>query len=148
MIKISAPGMDTEAIIRDLYSTVEKKKADGVYKAAGLDGAPLHAPLSFRDNESFLAFYIENLRENAFVDISDFEIIERRARFRKPLMLLKKLIWGLLRFYTYRLWSQQNQINGLLLAAVEGVHEQQVRKLASLETRIQAIEEARGQMEG
>jgi len=140
MIAISAPGMDTEQIIRDIYSTVEKKKADGVYQAEGLDEASLCVPLSFSDNESFLAFYIENLRENAFVDISDFEIMEWRVRFRKPLIRFKKLIWAMLRFYTYRLWSQQNQINGLLLAAVEGVHEQQTKKIALLEARIQALE--------
>lgn len=143
MITISAPGMDTEQILRDIYSTVEKKKADGVYLAEGLDDASLHMPLSFKDNESFLAFYIENLRENAFVDISDFEILERRVRFRKPLIRFKKLIWAVLRFYTYRLWSQQNQINGLLLAAVEGVHEQQTKKIALLEDRIQALETGR-----
>lgn len=141
MITMAAPGVDTEPIIRDLYLAVEKKRADGVYKAEGLEDAP-RAPLSFRDNASFLSFYIQTLRENTFVDISDFEIVERRARFRKPLVLLKRLIWGLLRFYTYRLWSQQNQINGLLLAAVEGIHEQQTAKTALLEARIQALEEA------
>ena len=42
------------------------------------------------------------------------EIYERRARFTKPLVVLKRAIWKLLKFYTYRLWSQQNQVNGLL----------------------------------
>lgn len=140
MITISAPGLDTDRIIREIEGAVKEKQASGAYKAAGLEDQELRTPLSFRNSESFLTFYLENLRENAFVDICDFEIIERRSWFKRPLVRLKKLIWSMLRFYTYRLWSQQNQINGLLLAAIEGIHEQQIEKIDLLEARIQALE--------
>ena len=148
MITISAPGMDTGPRIRAIYRTAEEKKESGVYKAAGLEDLESRSPLSFRNSESFLSFYLENLRENAFVDICDFEIIERRSRFKKPLVRLKRFIWAMLRFYTYRLWSQQNQINGLLLAAAEGIHEQQIEKINNLENRVRALEDALRQADG
>ncbi len=141
MIRITAPGIDTDQLIRDLHHAVEQKQRTGVYDKAGLREATLTAPLSFSDNESFLAFYIDHLRGNTFVDITDFEIQERRSLLKRPLILIKKLIWGLLRFYTYRLWSQQNQINGLLLAAVDGIHEQQNKRIRELEARLEELED-------
>ena len=76
-----------------------------------------------------------------FIDINDFEIYERRARLAKPLVILKKYIWKLLKFYTYRLWSQQNQVNGLLLAAVENIEEHYRSKIDALEKRVTELEQ-------
>ena len=88
-------------------------------------------------------FYFINILDRhavVFVDISDYEIHERR-RFLGPLLVaFKKTIWNLLKFYTYRLWSQQNQVNGLVVTALEGMEEQTAVKLASLEKRIAELE--------
>jgi hypothetical protein len=147
MIHMTAPGIDTDAIIRDIHESVKQKAESGCYQAAGLGDPGRFAPLDFRDNAAFLAFYLETLRESAFVDIGDFEIVEKRQRFRGLLVGLKKAIWSMLRFYTYRLWSQQNQINGLLLAAIEGLHDQQNEKIRALEARINTLESALNQRE-
>lgn len=147
MLHITAPGVDTDAIIRDIHASVKQKAESGRYQAAGLGEPERFAPLEFRDNAAFLAFYLENLRESAFVDIGDFEIVEKRPRFTRLLVGLKKTIWSVLRFYTYRLWSQQNQINGLLLAAIEGLHDQQNEKISTLEAKVQALERALNQTE-
>jgi hypothetical protein len=77
------------------------------------------------------------------VDIGDFEITERRKRFAPFLVRLKRVIWSLLRFYTYRLWSQQNDVNGLLLAAVEGVDQRYRDRLNELEARVAKLEQSR-----
>jgi len=141
MLTIHADGIDTGTIIRDIQAKVKAKAEEGIYQRAGLGEAAQQPAFAFRDNAEFLRFYLETLRENAFVDISDFEITEKRPRFRRALIALKKTLWSLLRFYTYRLWSQQNQINGLLLAAAEGIHEQQNEKIAALEARLAALEQ-------
>ena len=57
-------------------------------------------------------------------------------------MGLKTVLWKLLKFYTYRLWSQQNQVNGLLMTALEGMEEQTVARTAALEKRIAELEKA------
>jgi hypothetical protein len=56
------------------------------------------------------------------------------------LVALKKVIWGLLKFYTYRLWSQQNQVNGLLVTAIEGLDEKYAAKIKQLEERVAKLE--------
>ena len=144
MIHIAAPGVDTEAVIRDIHASVKQKAESGCYQSAGLGDPGRFAPLEFKDNAAFLAFYLENLRESAFVDIGDFEIVEKRPRFRRLLVRTKQAIWSMLRFYTFRLWSQ---INGLLLAAIEGIHDQKNERIAALEARINALEQAINQTE-
>ncbi|MDP6491683.1 MAG: hypothetical protein QGG69_07950, partial [Kiritimatiellia bacterium] len=61
----------------------------------------------------------------------------------KLLVSLKKTIWGLLKFYTYRLWTQQNQINGLLLSALESAEQKHRKRVQELEKRIAALESER-----
>jgi len=146
-VKIGAEGVDHDTIIREAEAAVAQKRADGTYAAAGLDGKEPVNPLAFKNDEAFLAFYLESLRETAFVDISDFEIEERRRRFSGFFIRLKRTIWSLLKFYTYRLWSQQNQINGLLLSAIEGIHERNQEEIQQLKDRIAELERAAGSRE-
>ena len=75
-----------------------------------------------------------------FVVISDFDIRERRPLLAPLLIKLKKVIWGLLKFYTYRLWSQQNQVNGLLVTALEGLDEKYSARVKELQDRLDKLE--------
>jgi hypothetical protein len=77
-----------------------------------------------------------------FVDIGDFEIVERRTAFSWLFVAAKRLLWKLLKFYTYRLWSQQNQANGLLLGALESMEARHREQTAAWEKRIAALERA------
>ena len=138
MVTIGADGVDTDKIIREAEAEC-KRKAD-IYSRAGLGIDKSVNPLEFKNDDEFLSFYLESLRETVFVDISDFEIEEKRARFRGFFIKLKKSIWSLLKFYTYRMWSQQNQINGLLLSGIEGIHERQQEEIRKLEKRISELE--------
>ena len=139
-LSIGAPGFDAERLVADLQATVDRKMADGVYADARVAHAERTNLVHLRASDDFIAFYLTCLREAVFVDISDYEIHERR-RFLGPLLVaFKKTIWNLLKFYTYRLWSQQNQVNGLVVTALEGMEEQTAVKLASLEKRIAELE--------
>ena len=46
----------------------------------------------------------------------------------------------MLKFYTYRMWSQQNQVNGLLLSALESGESKNQEKVDKLEKRIAVLE--------
>ena len=59
---------------------------------------------------------------------------------------LKKILWKLLKFYTYRLWSQQNQVNGMLVTALEGLDEKYRKRLRDLERRLAALEEEKAKL--
>ena len=140
---IGAEGIDAQALVEQIRAAVNEKREKGLYNDPRIARAERSNLNQLKDDDDFLAFYLDCLKDAAFVDISDFEIVERRARCSGLLIGLKRTIWKLLKFYTYRLWSQQNQVNGLLLSAVENMESTHREKIAELETRIAELERCR-----
>ena len=144
LFQVSAPGAGVEQLVADIRASVDKKMRDGVYADARIARAERTNLVNLRNEDQFLGFYLKCLHDAVFVDISDFEIRERRPLFGPLLIALKKVIWSLLKFYTYRLWSQQNQVNGLIITALEGLEEQSAARIAVLEKRIAELERKTG----
>lgn len=142
VFEIGAEGVDAQRIVREIQEEAERKMKSGVYADARVARAERTNLAALRSSDDFLGFYLRCLRDAVFVDISDFEIRERR-RFLAPLLRgMKRLIWSLLKFYTYRLWSQQNQVNGLLVTSIQGLDEKYAARIRALEERIAKLEQA------
>ena len=144
ILSIGAPGLDVDRLVADLQATVDRKARDGAYADARVARAEKTNLVNLRGSDDFLTFYLTCLRDAVFVDISDFEIRERRRFFGPLLVAFKTVVWKLLKFYTYRLWSQQNQVNGLVITALEGLEEQSSARIAALEKRLVELEKAAG----
>jgi len=140
IFQIGAQGIDVAKVVREIQESVEKKIQDGVYNDARIARAERANLVNLQNQDQFLEFYLRCLSDAAFVDIGDFEIRERRAALAPLLVALKKIIWKLLKFYTYRLWSQQNQVNGLLVTAIEGLDEKYRTRIRELEERVAKLE--------
>jgi hypothetical protein len=141
ILSIGAPGLDVDRLVADLQATADRKMQEGAYADARVARAEKTNLIHLRGSDDFLTFYLTCLRDAVFVDISDFEIRERRRFFGPVLVALKKTLWKLLKFYTYRLWSQQNQVNGLIITALEGMEEQSAARIAALEKRLAELEQ-------
>ncbi len=141
-LEIGADGVDAARIMEEVRAAVARKTEAGVYRDLRIAQAERHNLQHLRDDEKFLSFYLECLHEAACVDINDFEIRERRRCGAELLVILKKTVWKLLKFYTYRLWSQQNQVNGLLVTALESLDEKYRARLAELEGKVSALQPA------
>ena len=139
-LQIGAEGLDVEAIVREIRDQVAARRARGEYDEAAIARAERFNLSNLQDDAQFLERYLGCLRQAVLVDINDFEIVERRARLAPLLKRLKQTIWSLLRFYTYRLWSQQNQVNGMLLAATEIVAGRDQKRLDVLDARLAQLE--------
>ncbi len=137
---IGADGVDTAKIVSQVREIVAEKRKLGHYSDSRVARAERHNLDHLKDEESFLAFYMECLRDAVFVDINDFDIPERGGLIGKPHFMIKSVLWKLLKFYTYRLWSQQNQVNSLLQSAVESVDDHYRQKITDLEARIARLE--------
>ncbi len=140
LFEVHAPGIDTEALVQEIQAEVARKMEAGVYADARVARAERSNLATLSNHDEFLAFYLTCLRDASIVDINDFEIRERRRGVGPLLVRLKKSIWGLLKFYTYRLWSQQNQVNGLLVTAIENLDQKYAQKISALEKRIAELE--------
>lgn len=134
--------------MQDIEARVAAKADQGVYADARIARAERTNLLNLKDDEEFLGFYLKCLREAAFVDINDFPIREKRGALAPALVALKKTIWKLLKFYTYRLWSQQNTINGLLVTGVESLDEKYREQIKRLEARVTELEDQLRAKEG
>ncbi len=140
-IKIGAEGIDATKIVAEIQANVAEKRAAGVYDEARVARAEKNNLMTLKDDESFMQQYFLCLRQISQVDINDFEIVEKRGGIVGAVLVkVKKCVWGLLRFYTYRMWSQQNQINSLMLAALETVNDRHKREVDALKTRIEKLE--------
>jgi hypothetical protein len=141
----AGPGAEAARVVADVRETVERKMREGAYADARVAAAERTNLVRLSTDESFSAYYLRCLRDAVYVDISDFEIRERRARFAPLLVRMKKAIWSLLKFYTYRLWSQQNQVNGLLVTGIEAIDEKTEQRIRRLEARVAELEKRLGE---
>lgn len=142
-ITVGADTVDVAKLVATIRETVDAKMQSGAYNGAQLARAERFNLVNLKKNENFFEIYMESLREAVFVDINDFEIRERRRSAGLILVPLKKVLWKLLKFYTYRLWSQQNQVNGLLLSATEEIDRKYRDKIRGLEDRLARLESGR-----
>lgn len=140
--KIGAEGVDATAVVEEIRAAVEQKMKNGAYTDACIARAERTNLLNLSNQDQFLGYYLNCLRDAVYVDISDFEIRERRRGLAPLLIKFKTTLWKMLKFYTYRLWSQQNQVNGLLVTGLEGLDEQTRTRIEKLEKRVEELEQA------
>ncbi|MBI3985429.1 MAG: hypothetical protein HY343_00790 [Lentisphaerae bacterium] len=140
LFSVGAADVDAGDLVTRIRETVARKMEQGLYNDPRVARAERSNLVNLQDDDAFLALYLDCLRHAVFVDINDFEIRERRQWLQVLSLPLKKGIWKLLKFYTYRLWTQQNEVNGLLLTAVEGVAGKYENRIKALETRLASLE--------
>jgi len=144
-VQVGAAGIDVEALVREIREDVARKRREGVYADARIGRAERHNLIYMADSEELLRFYLNCLRDGVHVDINDYTIEDRRSGWKgRALVKMKTVIWKLLKFYTFRMWHQQNQINGLMVTAIESSFQQYEKKISALEARIEALEGERG----
>jgi hypothetical protein len=140
-VTIGAPGVDVERLVQSIRDTVARKMAEGAYSDGRIARAEKNNLVHLTDDADFFQFYLDCLRDISHVDINDYVIRERRQGIAgRCLIAFKTVIWKLLKFYTYRLWSQQNQINGLLLSAIEEIDRKYRDRIQKLEDRVRQLE--------
>lgn len=138
---VNTPGFDSAAVVREIRETVERKTREGVYADARIAVAERHNLANLQDAGELLRFYLSCLRDSANVNINDYEIKDRRDGFKGRLLVkFKTVLWKLLKFYTFRLWAQQNQVNGLLVTAIESSVNNYEKRIADLERRLAQLE--------
>lgn len=140
--EIRADDVDVEAVMSEVRATVERKRAEGAYDDDRIARAERLNVDRLKDEDTFVDFYLDSLHHIFTVDINDFPIRTHRGLMGAPVVGLKKTIWKLLKFYTYRLFTQQNQINGQMVCAVDGLNRKINRRLERIENRLERIEAA------
>ena len=139
IFEIQTPGIDTEAIMATIRQRVEEKRHAGVYARYNLSAIKAIEMDNLKSDEAYLEYYLRTIWRAADIDLGDFEIPSKTPVIGKPVVLLKKVIWKLLKFYTFRLFSQQKDFNAKMVSVAEGINRKVDRRLAVLEDRVERL---------
>lgn len=151
-VQIGTDGaVDAEAIVAALKKRAADRVASGFYDLETVAQAERYNLSALKDNAEFFNGYLSSLYKVTQVDIGDWEIREKhKGLCGKLLIHLKKAIRSLLRFYTFRLWTQQNRANSIFQSSIALIAKRQSEdlektnaRLAELERRITELEARR-----
>ena len=113
---VTAPALDAEAIV------AEVRKRAAARRGAGGESLRPPAALDYEKElkeEDFLRYYLQVVERLGDVNYGDFEIVSKGGPFGRLEVLLKKTIWKVMRFYTYRLFSQQREFDCQVAEALQ-----------------------------
>lgn len=141
-VKIGTDGaVDAAAVVEAVRKRAAERVASGFYDMEAIAQAERYNLAALKDNAAFFNAYLSSLHRITQVDIGDWEIRERRRSLFTPLLVrLKKSIRALLRFYTYRLWSQQNRANAIFQSSITLIARRQGEELEKIEARLAELE--------
>lgn len=131
--EIKASDIDVSKIMQEIKDRVEKKKKEGVYDRYNLEQLVVKDVAELKTEKDFLKYYLELIQHTCDIDIGDFEIPSKGGFFGKPMAKFKRLIWVMLRFYTYRLFSQQKEFNFQLVNTIMSLN----KRIDELEKKLE-----------
>ena len=134
--EINTPGIDVEAIVATIRERVEEKQQAGVYDQYNISPAVALEIDNLKTNADYLNYYLDTIWRAADIDLGDFPIHSKTPVVGRPVVLLKKIIWTLMKFYTFRLFSQQKDFNVKMASIVHGLDMKYEERLAALEEKI------------
>jgi hypothetical protein len=133
IIEIGANGVDTDEIMRRIRERIEAKRKAGVYDRYNLTGITKLEVAEAKSEEDFLRYSLKMLQRTHEIDIADFPIPNKGGPFGWLAVLVKKVLWYLLKFYTWRMWTQQREFNAQVVNTLRALN----RKIDALRRPIE-----------
>ncbi len=139
-VEITTPGVNVEEIMSEVRSRIAARKAEGKYEQYDLSTSAALAMDNIKIDQEHLSNELPNLWRASNVDLGDFPIRPKTPVLGTGSVLLKKILWKLLKFYTYRLFSQQKEFNARAAVLIQAVILRYERMISGLEERIETLE--------
>ncbi|MBN2143468.1 MAG: hypothetical protein JW774_02480 [Candidatus Aureabacteria bacterium] len=127
-------------IMAEIQRRIKEKEDQGIYQKYSLSRSVQFEWKEVSDETQFLDYYLKTIRRSWAVDINEFEIPKKKGLKGKIELLFKKIIWKSLKFYTYRLFSQQREFNSQAAHTLLLLHQDYTEKIKKLETELKAVE--------
>ena len=132
IFQIGADGVDIAAIQREIEERVTRKKEAGVYDRYDLSRVAALELSGVKSEADFLEYSLKVIQQTWDLDIGDFPIYSKGGILGAPAVFMKKVVWKLLKFYTYRLFSQQKEFNCQVVNAIVSLNRKLDAELAKL----------------
>jgi hypothetical protein len=111
IFEIPSGNIDVEALMKKIRDRVEEKKKAGVYEKYNLENISILELDQIKSDQEFLQYYLDVIQRTCDIDIGPFSIINKGGVFGWIAVLAKKIVWHMLKFYTYRMFNQQKEFN-------------------------------------
>lgn len=135
------PDVDPRRVMTGIGRKIEEKRKAGKYDDHDLTAVKAQQLENFKTDEAYLDYYLKSTWQTANIDLGDFKIESKSRLGGRPVVWLKKTIWKLLKFYTFRLFSQQKEFNAMVAGTLQGMSRKFDRRLAALEKEIERLNE-------
>jgi len=132
--------IDLYNIHAEIALNVQKCLDNNEYQDYDLSKVSSYFLSSIKDRKEYIEENIKVIDTSWAIDINDFEILlKKKGIFALLEFLLKKVIWKLLKFYTFRLFSQQREFNMQMKDAVTVLYSDYQKRLAVIEASIKNL---------
>lgn len=148
-LKIGTDGtVDAEAAVAEIRRRAAERVKNGEYDLETLARAERFNLSALKENPEFLNGYLSSIHRVTQVDIGDWEIREKHGGIVGAFLVrLKKTIRALLRFYTFRLWTQQNRANAIFHSSLSLLAERGSEDAAKTNARVAELEKRVAELE-
>ena len=136
IFEIGADGVDVGKVLREIDERVERKRSAGVYDRYDLSRIASLELANVKSEADFLDYSLRVIQQTWDIDLGDFPIYSKGGLIGRPAVLLKKLIWKLLKFYTYRLFSQQKEFNCQVVNAITSLNKRWESEIEEIKKRL------------
>lgn len=138
--KIRLSEIDLKSLENNINEKIKLRQEQGVYDHYDLSKVMHYKLLSTVNVKERLNEYLKAVRRSWAIDINDFEICVKHKGFKGLLELfLKKIIWKMLKFYTYRLFIQQREFNFQIANTIILIKEEYEKKISELENDLELL---------
>ena len=132
-------GADEEAINQEILARIKEKEKKGIYDLYNIEKEARIDFLDIKNDAEFLDYYLKIIKKSWAIDINDFEIPRKKGHIGWAEVQLKKVIWKLLKFYTYRIFSQQIEFNSQVKNTLNAIERDFSEKVRNLEIKIEQL---------
>lgn len=137
---IISTDIDLNTIESAIRFKIKQRQELGVYEHFDLSKVTHYLLRDIRDKEEYLSLHLQSIARSWAVDVNDFEILKKQQGLvGLAEILLKKVIWKLLKFYTYRLFSQQREFNFQISNTILILEKKYKERLLKLEKELEEL---------
>ena len=144
LFKTRETPLDLEMLDKEIRFKIKQRQELGVYEHFDLTKVTHLLLRDIRDPGEFFKQHLAAIIRSWAIDINDFEIIRKEEGVIGNLQVLfKKVIWKFLKFYTYRLFSQQREYNFQISNTLTLMEKYYREKLDSLQKELVFLKDQR-----
>ena len=138
---IQCDSIDVADVMKKIEDKVETKRKAGTYELFDLSNLPNLELNQIKTEEDMLNYALSVIKRSCEINIGDYKILrDGKGPLSYIEVYTKKIIWKLLRFYTFRMFNQQKEFNHQIVNVVLSMKKYYDEKQEKLEKRIQQLE--------